>query len=139
MFLARPRSALTDLSEATKLKDVVFRPTSQSVKWITMTLKTTPKLRDLREISIYMPHYMTTVCAGAEVTGVIGEASYGEWLDLDRLLVQLWETSSIRPKFVCPPQIGMEWDTNYCVGYWCLLPEITKKGIIDLVESPACR
>ena len=121
-----------DLSEATKLKDVVFKPISRSVKWITKTLKTTLKLQDLREISIYLPYYVTATDVGADVRQGFEEEDWEEWLDLDRLLVQLWESNSIRPKVTRPTQMEGARNTRDGVGYQCLLPEITKRGIIDL-------
>ena len=55
-----------------------------------------------------------------------------QWLDLDRLLVQFWVSRSIRPKIVYPgnaTEIMKDWIV-------CLLPEITKRGIVDLVKGP---
>jgi hypothetical protein len=129
LFLVKPISASADLSKATKLKNVEFQPVSRNVKWIPATLRTALKLRDLREISIYLPNYITATSVGTDVGRVIGEENGREWLDLDRLLVQFWESSSIRPKVVSLAQM----DTEDSVGYQCLLPEITKRGIIDLM------
>ena len=125
-----PRPASIDVSNATKLKDVAFQPLSRNVKWIPATLRTALKLRDLQEISIFLPHYITAANICTDVGRVIGEENRKEWLDLDRLLVQFWESSSIRPKVVCPRQM----DTRCYIGYQCLLPEITKRGIIDLTS-----
>jgi hypothetical protein len=119
LFLAKLKSASIDLSKTTKLKDVVFKPISRRVKWITKTLKTTPKLQDLREISIYLPYYVTATDVGANVGEAIEEEALEEWLDLDRLLVQFWESSSIRPKVTCPTQIEGALDTRERVGYQC--------------------
>ena len=134
LFLAKPRSASIDLSKATKLKDVAFQPTSRSVKWITTTLKTASKHRDLREISIHLDSYVAIVGAGGDVVQVIGEEIWEEWLDLDRLLVQFWESSSIRPKVVVMVQIAGAWNARYSVGYERLLPDITERRIIDLTS-----
>jgi hypothetical protein len=123
-----PRSASVDLSNATKLKNVAFEPISRSVKLITATLRTASNLQDLEEISIYLPHHITATSVGTDVGRVIGEENGREWLNLDRLLVQFWESSSIRPKVVCLTKRG----TEDSIGYRCLLPEITKRGIIDL-------
>jgi hypothetical protein len=127
LFLVKPISASVDLSNATKLKNVEFQPVSRNVKWIPATLRTALKLRDLREISIYLRNYITATSVGTDIGRVIGEENGREWLDLDRLLVQFWESSSIRPKVVCLARM----DTEDSVGYQCLLPEITKRGIID--------
>jgi hypothetical protein len=133
LCLVKPRSASIDLSKATKLKDVAFQPVIKSVKWVATTLRTTPKPRNLREISIYLPYYVTaTSGGGVDVVQVIGEENWEEWLDLDRLLVQFWESSSIRQKVIGQSQVQGAWDTKDCVGYRRLFPEITKRGIIDL-------
>lgn len=55
---------------------------------------------------------------------------YERWLELDRLLVQLWESHSICPKVAhCVPQRkgGCSWLDS-------LLPELTKRGAIGLIE-----
>jgi hypothetical protein len=132
LFIVQPTSTPTDLSKATKLKDVVFQPISQSVGWVATTLETIPKHRDLREIAIYLPYYVTTTGGGADVMRVIGGENWEQWLDLDRLLVQFWESSLIRPKVVRLMQTEGIWDVRDSVGYRRLLPEITKRGIIDL-------
>jgi hypothetical protein len=138
LFPAGSKSTSLDLSKATKIKDVVFQPISQSVEWITATLKTIPKHRDLQEVSIYLPSYVAITGVGRNASQVIGEENWGEWLDLDRLLVQFWESGSIRPKVVCPMRAKRGLDPRHRVEYRCLLPEITKRGIIDLVEPPLC-
>ena len=54
-------------------------------------------------------------------------------MDLDRLLVEFWELRSIRPKITngsTPRNDEKKGFMIDCVG--CLLPEITKRGIIDL-------
>jgi len=78
-----------DLSKATKLAQMVFWPLTLSVGWITMALETvTLSHRDLREISIQLPPKFSF--PGADVGQNIGELVRGQWLDLDRILVQLW-------------------------------------------------
>jgi hypothetical protein len=133
LFLVQPKSPPIGLSKATKLKNVVFHLLSQSVEWVTAILKTIPKHRDLPEVSIHLPFNVVTTGDGGNAIEVIGETNLGEWLDLDRLLVQFWESSSIRPRVVRPMRMGRVRSTMYCVGYQSLLPEITKRGIIDLV------
>ena len=121
------RSAPVDLSKATKLKDVTFRPGLQRVEWVIRALQTiTPEHRDLRQITIRMPWYpLAEVLANIRQT--VGDTHYRLWLDLDRLLVQLWESRSIRPKV-----IRMKRCTEESVGRF--FPEITKREIIDFVD-----
>jgi hypothetical protein len=134
LFLVESKSTLIDLSKVTKLKDVAFHPASLSVKWIATTLKTISKHRDLREISIHLDSYVGIVGVGGNIMQVIGEEIWEEWLDIDRLLVQFWESSWIRPKVVVLMQIAGAWNTRCGVGYERLLPEITERGIIDLTS-----
>ena len=92
----------------------------QRIEWVVVALRTiTPKHRDLRQITIHMPRGLTHTRL---------DAGGGQWSDIDRLLVQFWESRLIRPKVVCP----MVQDVRDLVGW--LLPEITKRGLIDLVE-----
>ena len=50
--------------------------------------------------------------------------------ELDRLLVQFWVTHSIRPRVVNAAGKGLR-------GYGpSLLPELTRRGLVDLVEIP---
>jgi hypothetical protein len=129
LFLGNPRSGSVDLSKATKLKDVVFRPGPWKVEWVIAALQTiTPNHRDLRQITIRIPHHLTHAGALANIRRSIGEAHVRLWLDLDLFLAQLWETRSIRTKVVCTT----ERSTGVDIG--CLFPEMTKRGILDLVE-----
>jgi hypothetical protein len=130
LFLDHSRPALIDLSKAIKLKDVAFHPDPWGIEWVVTALQTiTPKHRDLRQISIHIPYRLTIAYDGGSATQSIGDPVYEQWLGLDRLLVQLWESHSIRPRIV--PM--MKEDLRDCAG--CLLPEITKRGIIDLVKQ----
>ena len=76
-----------------------------------------------------MPHYSIL----RDVSTYVRE-NVVHWLDLDHLLVQFWESRSIRPKVVCP--IPKEGKQSACMGdsIGCLLPEIVGRGIINLVE-----
>ena len=115
------------------LEHVIFRCESRDVAWITRTLQTTtPEHRRFRQVSIYVPFYVNLVSADADVRLVIGEAIRQHWLDLDRLLVQFWESGSIRPGVICQAPIEEGRGISGCFGW--LMPEATKRGIIDLVE-----
>jgi len=97
-----------------------------------MALQTiTPEHRDLRQITIQVPKSLT-FNAGTGGGGIIEEAIRGQWLDLDRLLVQFVESSSIRPSVTQTISKGSRGDAKDHIG--CLLPELTKKGIIDLTK-----
>ena len=125
-FLVVLGSASLNLSKATKLGDVVFRLGWLSVEWVTTILQTiTPMHRGLRHISIYMPPYLPeSIHPSVPVRRIVGEEIYRQWSGLDRLLIQLWESHSIRTK------VGR--DTRDYIGR--LLPAVEGGGVIDLVE-----
>jgi hypothetical protein len=60
------------------------------------------------------------------------EASYREWLELDHLLVGLWQVHSIRVKFKYEvlASIGGK-VSRLCVE--SLLPQLTARGVVELV------
>ena len=115
---------------------MAFRLNSWSVKWVITALQTiTPKHQDLQQITIHIPYYLTVAKVFADVRRAIGEAGYGQWLELDRLFVQVWESRSIRPKaVVCAMQVKEKEDMRDCIGR--LLPETTKGGIIGFIDRP---
>ncbi|KAF9644820.1 hypothetical protein BDM02DRAFT_3121298 [Thelephora ganbajun] len=122
---------LIDLSKAPKLRDAILRPRLLNVAWVTIALQTiSPKHRDLRQVSIGV-HCDLLVVADAN----IGKTIRGQWMNLDRILVQLWESHGIRPKVVCSvteeEKEGEEAMHEY-IG--SLFPEITRRGIIEPVE-----
>ena len=132
--LADPTSASIDLSKAVGLKDVVFQAGSQAINWITVALRTiTPRHRDLRQISIHVPYYYSSLISiGGDVRQFIGETGCQQWSDLDRILVQSWESRSIRPSVICATSTGDGKDVTSCIG--SLMPEVTRMGIIDMVQ-----
>jgi hypothetical protein len=112
-----------NLSKATKLKGIVFRCGLLHSEWVAMALETiTSQRRDLQRISIYVPHPLHYV---------YDEGT--QWLHLDRLLVRFWDSRLIRPKVVYRRAMNGEKGMEDWIGR--LLPEITKRGIIDLVEE----
>jgi hypothetical protein len=120
-FPGEPGLGSIDLSKATKLKGVVFRLVSWSVEWIAITLRTiTPEHRDLRQIILF-----AFCCSPIDANPT---QTVGEWMGLDLLLVKLWELHSIRPNVDGKD----EQDLRRRVGR--LLPEMTKRGIVDVVE-----
>ena len=133
MFLVELGSISFNLSKATKLRDAVFRLGSLTVEWVTMVLQAiTPKHQDLEHISIYMPSYMLPpVRPGVRITHTV-EGIVGQWLDLDRLLVQFSESRSIRLRVICGMLGKYEQNTKHSIG--CLLPVAAGGGMIDVVE-----
>ena len=122
--------ASIDLSKAPRLRSVIFRAESWPVGWITAALRTiTPGNLDIREISIDVHGWLV----GFD-RRTIGEADFGQWWDLDRVLVQLWESRSIHPRIWHAGLGGEVHNTESCIQ--CLLPEATKRGIIDLTNAP---
>ena len=102
---------------------------SRSVEWIVAALQTiTPEHRNLRQISIYVPYHLTLLDVGTDIKQNLGEVISGGWSDLDRLLIRLWESHSIRLRVSCALGGGRQ-NTEYCIG--CLLPEITERGITE--------
>jgi hypothetical protein len=129
LFLDEPESVSVDFSKATKLKSVVFRPHPGRVEWVTTALQTiTSEHRDLRQISIRLPYFLTLDRDATIRQAIAGEGS-NLWLNLDCLLVQFWESHSIRPMIVYMANKDITRD-----HIECLLPEITKRGVIDIFE-----
>ena len=63
----------------------------------------------------------------------IRELAFNKWSELDRLLIQFSDTHSIRLK-VSYNVLRDEWKK---IEVWvrCLLPEMTKRGLIDSMEQ----
>ena len=95
---------------------------------MTTALQTiTPNHRELRQISIRVAYY--SVFARTSTGANAGQTGGGPWYcpGLDHLLIQFWESRSIRLKVI--------YTEEGVAGYIeRLLPEITRRGIIDLVE-----
>jgi len=113
-----------DLSKASKLKYLVFllRLAEPTVQWITTALQTVES-KSLQRISIRTHD---------DVPEKIGEEFHQEWQDLDRQLVQFWTTHSIRPRIAYVPRKGEEDMRDHAPR---LLPELTKRGLVDLVRE----
>jgi len=133
LVLDGPKSTSLSLSKATKLRDVVIRPGSRRVEWITVALQTVGhEHRDLQQISIDAPPFLTIIPSYIypDVGRAIGEGIFGQWLDLDRFLIHLQESRSIRTSAIRPRTRSKSGLTD-CIGH--MLPEITKRGMIELV------
>ena len=118
------------------LKDVSFWFDGHYVPWITEALKTiTPNHRYLREIKIYVPFSPPSYDDGpVDVRQIVEEDTYLEWMDLDRTLVQLWESHAIRMKVVSREETEKRWRAlrDFVGG---LLPESTTRGMIEFVDA----
>jgi hypothetical protein len=110
-----------DFSKATKLKELVFRCGEPNVQRIVMALQTVQS-KSLQQITIH-PYGAFAI--------PVKEAVRQEWQDLDHLLVQFWTSLSIRPRIACEAGIGGDNLRAYVPN---LLPELTRRGLVDLVE-----
>ena len=114
-----------NLSKATKLQHITFRCRSLGTGWITTTLETiTAGHRDLQRISVNVDYVHVLVKSNPGMG----------WPDLERFLIKLWESRSVRTTLECIDPWSI---TGRMVGLaMCLLPELTRRGAIDLVEIP---
>ena len=125
--MGRSKRTLLDLSMATKLKSLTFQCTGPGVQWVITTLQTV-KSKDLQQITLW-PDTTTSVNM---TKGMIHQ----EWLDLDHLLVHFWTLCLICPRVVYGLQVGGKNIRDYAPS---LLPELTRRGFVDLVEThPPC-
>ena len=111
---------MVDLSKLTKLKDAAFG--CPDIRRITTTLQTAEFI-NIEQITIYYP---------ADLGMPILESAYPEWQDLDRLLLRFWTSRSIRPKIMYERGRG-GCDLRDVTPR--LLPELTSRGVIDLIET----
>ena len=120
MTIATDSMRQLDLSKLTGLKEVVLM-SGPNVRWITMTLQTAEST-NLQRIIIHFP---------APLRASDEELFHREWQDLDYALLQLWTSRSVRPRIEHGGGLS-----------WCelrklaprLLPELTSRGVVDLVE-----
>ena len=89
---------------------------------------------DLERLSIHIPQTMSYITHEDGVALEQNEAVDPgvQWPDLDRLLLKFWDSRLIRPTIVSP-RMGNGRGTKDWAGN--LLPELTKRGIIDLVDG----
>lgn len=117
------------------LEDVDFS-CGPDPKWVVRALRTIEgNHNNFRQISLF-----TRIFWGPgllrqdfrEPRRTIGETIYAEWLELDRVLVKLWESHLIRPllSYKVPSWV----DTKDARGSMDrLLPEATRRKIVDLI------
>ena len=135
LFLGGLGLTSVDLSRATRLKDVTFLLESSGPEWVTTALQTiTPKHRDLRQISISTDYFSTLIeFLGSVSMQKLEEQTAERWLELDRLLTQLWESYSTPPKIICGALSWNEKDVRNLMGRW--LPEATRGGTVNLFDA----
>ena len=134
LFPAGSEATPIDLSKATRLKEVTFGIGSWGIEWVTTAVRTiTPIHQDLQQISIHETHCSRFVERGTDVRRLIGAQTAQLWSELDHLLVQLWESRSIRPKMLYGTFPAREKAVRDLAG--CFLPEIMGRGIVDLVST----
>ena len=109
------QTPIIDLSKATKLQDVEFQCKESNVQWIAAALHTAGS-KIIHQVSI-----------GHEAFSYV---SRQECSDLDSSLVHLMTSHPLRLKIVHEPMDVPEGAVAY------LLPQITKRGVVDVVESP---
>ena len=128
-FPVDPRSTSFDLSKATKLRDVVFRP-----KLLRVDLRSRSSHQNIgifdKSRSMSLP--TLPIFASMEMSGTSlkkGFLSSGWTLDLDHTLVHLWESLSICTNVIWPSE---KW--NGILGNYlgCLLPEMAKRGMVTV-------
>ena len=101
----------------------MFRCDMRNIRWIVAALRTVES-QNLQRITLRL--HPTSPGDWAEGT------DYLECQDLDRTLVQFWISHSIRPQFV-PIYRGGKKGTKDRVSR--LLPELTERGLVDVVEQ----
>ena len=97
------------------------------------TLQTVTPNHKLQQVSLGMTSGGSL--DGPDPAGVrqtIGEAAYQEWLELDRLLVQLSESNSIHLKLMYDDRSGMD-ERRERDRMNILLPEVMARGIAGFV------
>ena len=99
----------------------MFLGRRSNIHWIVAALQTVQP-KNLQKITIHS-------CTPPR--GNPGETDHRDWEDLDRLLVQFWTSHSVCSWLVYSPNSG-ERDTRDRVP--SLLPELTRRGLVDLAE-----
>lgn len=111
-----------DLSKATKLRDISLRCNGPNVQPFAMALQTVQS-KHLQQITIQP--------CGAFAYPV-EETVLQKLQNLDRTLVQFWNSHRIRPKIMFVAGKG-ENDLRGLAP--SLLPELMRRGVVDLVEK----
>ena len=131
-------AGLISLSNATRLKDLTFvcglDPPAQ---FVVATLRTiTSNHQNLQLISINASTILYRIIhkhpSPLEFRDTIGEAAYTGWLELDRLLIKLWESHSVHVKVLCIVRSPMCIEgARGCME--SLFPEVMKNRAAELI------
>ena len=88
--LVELRAGSVDFSKAINLKEGVFRLEYTNDVWTAMALKTlTSEHKDFQKVSIHISIHPSPEDEPDNIRETIGEKIYKQWMDLDRVLVQL--------------------------------------------------
>lgn len=115
-----------DLSEASKLKEVVLLPNVLYQRvWVTETLSTLSLEvhQHLRLVSIYVD---------PDPENLSGHRPYGLFTSLDGTFVRLYEWHKIRIEAVCPKMDPKRRETTHSLINE-ILPRTMERGLIDIV------
>lgn len=126
------REASTDLSKAKKPQEAVFHPEELNTSWVAMTLKTiTSEHRDLQKVLIHCFGISDYGDGQTNARTTIGDESHGDWIDLDRTLMQVWESLAVCTEISYFSRGKRKRARNFMEH---LFPETTKRGIVKLVD-----
>ena len=106
-----------DLSHTLNLKELIFRLHDlENVVPAFALVSLTSEHRYLHRVSLYIPGHRTMTLAQMR------PETHSQWLGLDHVLVQLWESNGVHVQVVCAIKEGE--DVCKCIKW--LLPEVVK-------------
>ena len=92
---------------------------------------------DLQRITIHVRYHSVFIAKPTHYKQTTREKIHREWVDLDRLLIQFWESRTVRPRIIC--QVGEKQKKPMWERIGDLLPGVTERGITELVDSAESR
>lgn len=111
--------------------DIPVRTTGQ---WYSgLSHPTTEILNPSQFIYPIYHHLFLFAVDSADVRDAIGEVEYGQWLELDHVIVQLWELHSVHLIVVYRATSGKGVDRRDIL-LKALFPEVMRREMVDLVE-----
>ena len=132
-MLVDPTAGSIDFSKAIRLREVLFQFQEYSDVWVAMALETlTSKHTGFRKVKILMP-FVETFCTPGNFRHTIGKETYDQWMDLDRVLIRLWESNAIHIQvtYCAEAEGGMA-----CQYIGSLFPEMRERGLVEMVYDP---